>query len=240
VDTQAGLERCKELMGLETNLNFRSSFNFVPEDYSVPVDLRQLLVQSGFEVGVHGLNHDGKLFKHPAGFKKRACRINQYLQEWNAAGFSSPSMISNLEWIGDLNIEYDCSSFDTDPFEPQPEGSGTIFPFEVMNSSKTKKYIELPYTLPQDHTLFVILQEKNIDTWIRKLDWIVENGGVAFLTTHPDYMNFEGTPCSREQYPASYYADFLEYVLRKYAGQYWHILPGNLARFWKERISRKN
>jgi len=35
------------------------------------------------------------------------------------SGFSLPSMHHNLEWIGELDIEYDASTFDTDPFEPQ-------------------------------------------------------------------------------------------------------------------------
>ena len=41
---------------------------------------------------------------------------------------SPPSMHHNLEWIKDLDIEYDASTFDTDPFEPQADGVGTIFP----------------------------------------------------------------------------------------------------------------
>ena len=40
-------------------------------------------------------------------------------------------MIRNLEWFHRLNIEYDTSTFDTDPFEPEPEGEagkpGTLY-----------------------------------------------------------------------------------------------------------------
>jgi hypothetical protein len=86
----------------------------------------------------------------------------------------------------------DASTFDTDPFEPQPEGMGTIFPFWVHDGSKTKGFVEIPYTLPQDFTLFVLMREKNIDIWKKKLDWIVEKGGMALLITHPDYMIFGG------------------------------------------------
>lgn len=42
-----------------------------------------------------------------------------------------PAVHHNLEWIGELDIEYDLSTFDTDPFMPQPDGVGTIFPFLV-------------------------------------------------------------------------------------------------------------
>lgn len=240
VDTQAGVGRCERLMKIEKQLGFRSSFNFVPEDYPLPFRLREALIESGFEVGVHGLKHDGKLFKNQARFNKGASRVNRYLKEWNAVGFSSPSMVSNLEWIGDLDIEYDCSSFDTDPFEPQPESAGTIFPFLVMNGSKTRTYVELPYTMPQDHTLYVIFEKKNIDIWVKKLNWLAENGALALVISHPDYINFDAEPCAREQYPLSYYISFLEYVQKHYAGQYWHVLPRELARFWKERMLPKS
>ena len=40
-------------------------------------------------------------------------------------------MLHNLVWLRDLDILYDASTFDTDPFEPQPEGMETIFPFWV-------------------------------------------------------------------------------------------------------------
>ena len=46
-------------------------------------------------------------------------------------GFRTPTMFHHLEWTGELDIEYDSSTFDTDPFEPQPDGVGTIFPFWV-------------------------------------------------------------------------------------------------------------
>jgi hypothetical protein len=227
-------------MNVEKKLNFRSSFNFVPEDYFIPSSLRQSLNESGFEVGVHGLKHDGKLFISRKGFVTRAQRINNYLKEWSVAGFSSPSMLRNLEWMTDLNIEYGCSTFDTDPFEPQSDGVGTIFPFYVINSSKTKSYLELPYTLPQDHGLFIILREKDNNIWKQKLDWIAENGGMALLNTHPDYMNFEDIPCSFEQYPVNYYIDLLGYIETKYSGQYWHVLPRGLVQFWKSTVSEAN
>ena len=49
-------------------------------------------------------------------------------------------MFHNLEWISDLNIECDSLMFDTDPFEPQPEAAGTIFPFWVQNGSSAKGF----------------------------------------------------------------------------------------------------
>jgi hypothetical protein len=145
VETAKGQRKCLELMKLEQEMGFRSSFNFVPKRYEVSMDLRKHLVDHGFEVGVHGLYHDGKLYKCKEIFTVRAREINKYLLEWNAAGFRSPSMHHNLEWLQDLNIEYDASTFDTDPFEPQPDGVATIFPFWVNVNDVKKGYVICPY-----------------------------------------------------------------------------------------------
>jgi hypothetical protein len=50
--------------------------------------------------------------------------------------------------------------------------------------------VELPYTLPQDFLLFVLMQEKNIDIWKKKLDWIADQGGMALFIAHPGYMQY--------------------------------------------------
>ena len=234
VDTIKGANKCILLANIEKELGFRSSFNFVPEDYPTSQALRLEMVESGFEIGVHGLKHDGKLFRHPEGFFNKVPRINHYLKEWSAVGFTSPSMLGHLEWIGELNIEHGCSTYDTDPFEPGFNASRTIFPYFASNRQNTRDYVELPYTLPQDHCLFIILREKNIKIWKDKLDWLVEKGGMAALNSHPDYMNFRSKKCSNEEYPVRLYIEFLEYVKSKYAGQYWQPLPREMAKFWRE------
>jgi hypothetical protein len=48
-------------------------------------------------------------------------------------------MYHDLELLHHLDIEYDASTFDTDPFEPQPDGMGTIFPFWVPNQDRKKE-----------------------------------------------------------------------------------------------------
>jgi hypothetical protein len=231
VDTFRGHERCYDLMKIEVDLGFRSAFNFVPERYNVSSKLRADLVNNGFEVGVHGLNHDGKLFRSRKIFNQRCDKINHYLKAWNAVGFRSPAMHHNLEWIHDLNIEYDMSTFDVDPFEPQSDGVKTIFPFQVTNGSNGAGYVELPYTLPQDFTLFILMQELDISIWQQKLDWIASQGGMALLNTHPDYMQFSTDKLEEEVYTADLYREFLEHLRRQYEGLYWHVRPCDLAAY---------
>src|ERR1019366_947231 len=53
VEGSDGLAKCRQLMELEMQMGFRSSFNFVPEgEYSVLREFREELQENGFEVGV--------------------------------------------------------------------------------------------------------------------------------------------------------------------------------------------
>jgi glycosyltransferase involved in cell wall biosynthesis len=135
-------------------------------------------------------------------------------------------------------VEYDSSTFDTDPFEPQPEGVRTIFPMWVTNNAGTSAFVELPYTLPQDLTLFGILQEHDIRIWKRKLDWVAENGGMALPIIHPDYIYFNSGQPSHEEYPSSHYSEFLDYIRQKYNGQYWAALPSDVCRYFSSVCTR--
>lgn len=248
IEGSLGLKRCRNVTNLEEAMGFRSSFNFIPEgSYVDPIKLREALVAEGFEVGVHDLKHDGRLFHTERDFKAKAAQINRYLRNWNASGFRSGFMLHKLEWLHDLEIQYDASTFDTDPFEPQPEGRHTVFPFWVgrrstYNYPKTswdQGYVELPYTLPQDSTLFLLLGETSIDIWKRKVDWIAANGGMVLLNTHPDYMAANGLAPGAWEYPASFYEELLQYIATKHAGNYWHALPRQVATYFRETMGPK-
>jgi hypothetical protein len=237
-------------MECEMKLGFRSSFNFVPEgDYEVPKELREELTANGFEVGVHDLHHDGKLYRSRRHFFRNAERINHYLKEWGAVGFRSGFMLHNLQWAHKLDLLYEASTFDTDPFEPQPDGLCTIFPLWVPRpnepgrnhdkslSSANGGYVELPYTLTQDSTLFLLLEERGPDIWLQKTDWIAAQGGMVLADTHPDYMSFDRKNGNNHwEYPIEFYVRLLEHIKSKYRGAYWHALPREVAHFWTEAI----
>jgi glycosyltransferase involved in cell wall biosynthesis len=245
VENRTGLEKARRLADLERDMGFRSSFNFIPEgSYKDPAELREELVRNGFEVAVHELNHDGRLYQSRMEFTDKTKKINGYLGEWGAVGFRSGFMRSNLDWHHELEIHYDMSTFDTDPFEPQRYGRHTIFPFwvprpdtnhesQITNHSggSSPGYVELPYTLPQDSTLFLLLREETPKIWIHKLDWIAAHGGMALVNVHPDYCHFDNDRPSKGTYPVARYRDFLQYVAERYRSEFWQPLPSQLAAF---------
>jgi hypothetical protein len=265
VESPAGLAKCRQLMQLEMQMGFRSSFNFIPEgEYNVSREFREELLENGFEVGVQDLKHDGMLFQSREAFRHGANQINRYMHEWGAVGFRSGFMFHNLEWAHDLDIDYSSCTFDTDPFEPQPDDVGTIFPFcvpvpvvqksevtsqksEIRNQRSVQPsafslqpsgagYVELPYTLPQDSTLFLVLSEPTPEIWLRKLDWIVQHGGMALVNVHPDYLRFPGEPVSPQTFPVEFYEKLLQSAREKYSGSVWHALPKQIAAFCKATI----
>jgi hypothetical protein len=221
VESARGYGFVREVMELEERYGFRSSFNFVPEDYHVEPSLIGEMRERGFEVGVHGLKHDGSLFQSRRGFQTRALKINDYLKQWDAVGFRAPFTHRNPDWMQALDIEYDCSFFDTDPFETIPGGTMSIWPFMIGH------FVELPYTLPQDHTLIATLGESSPRLWLEKVEFIEEHCGLAMMITHPDYL--------RDPLYMRIYEEFLA-AMRTRTG-YWHALPRTVARWWRSRLA---
>ncbi len=243
VESELGVCKVRDLAKLERRHGLCSSFNFIPEGpYKDPVELRKWLVKSGFEVGVHDLNHDGQLYDSRESFSRKAELINSYLKEWGAVGFRSGFMLHQLDWLHDLDVLYDTSTFDTDPFEPQPDGSATIFPFLVRPGGGVEGpgYIELSYTLPQDSTLFILLREKTPEIWMRKLDWVARHGGLALVNIHPDYIDFLPRSGSDSTYPVDLLQKFLDYCQTQYGEVFWNPLPRDLALWYRNEIDRMN
>ena len=219
VETADGMRRIERIANLEEDLGFRSSWNIVPNKYPIDRGLLRDLQARGFEIGVHGYNHDGKLFTSRPAFESRLPAINAALNEFGAVGFRAPMVHRNLQWMQALEIEYDASCFDIDPYQAMPGGVGSVWPFIAG------RFVELPYTLPQDHTLFIALGERDGRTWIAKFDHVARLGGMALLITHPDYLD----PGPR----MDAYRGLLERA-RETEGM-WHALPHQVAAWWRER-----
>jgi len=219
VESAVGQSFIRAVADLEENLGFRSSFNFVPEGYRIDINLVDELRKRGFEIGIHGLTHDGKLFNSRNKFERCAVRINNYFKDFGAVGFRTPLTIRNPEWMQALEIEYDLSFFDTDPFEPIPGGTMSIWPFLLG------RFVELPYTLVQDYSLTALLGEKTPRLWLEKVDFIEHYHGMALLNSHPDYL--------RNPANLKIYSDFLTSMNGREG--FWHALPRDVAAWWRNR-----
>jgi hypothetical protein len=224
IETAEGQSFVPMLAQLEEDLGFRSSFNFVAERYPLDHGLIRDLRARGFEIGVHGLKHDGHLFSSRREFERRASLINGHLRALDAVGFRSPLTHRNPQWMQSLDVEYDLSFFDTDPYEPIPGGTMSIWPF-VMG-----RFMELPYTLPQDFTLTEVVGERSPRLWLEKIDFLARFFGMALVNTHPDYL--------QDRSRLRLYRDFLEAV-RERSGC-WHALPRDIAGWWRRRAAADN
>ena len=196
VEDQAGYDFIPKVIDLEQRYGFRGSWNLVPYKDVLHREITDFIVDSGHEIGIHGYNHDGTDFYSRERFLERAVHINRALDKYGAVGFRAPQVHRDLEWLQDLNIEYDASCFDYDPYQPFPGGTASIWPFRVG------KFVELPYTVPQDHVLFYALGLTDISIWKRKTAWIARNRGMVLTLTHPDYLRekdhlglYEAGPC---------------------------------------------
>jgi peptidoglycan/xylan/chitin deacetylase (PgdA/CDA1 family) len=219
IESTAGQEFVETVADLEESLGFRSIFNFVPDKYKLNHKLMNDLRQRGFEVGVHGLHHNGRLFNSKPAFLQKASLINRYLKEWNSTGFRAELTHRQPEWMQALEIGYDLSFFDTDPFEPIPGGTMSIWPFSIGH------FVELPYTLVQDFTLTSLLGESSPRIWFEKVDFIDKYHGMALVVTHPDYLIKKST--------WEVYHEFL--LGMKKRDCFWHALPGEVAGWWRSR-----
>lgn len=235
VESAFGTSQCVPLADLEIRMGFRPAFGIVPLRYPVPERLRRQLAERGCEIMLHGVTHDGLLYSSRQFFDKRAVQINHFLQEWGINGFCTPSAHHHLAWHHKLNMDYCISTYDLDPFEPQSCGLGRIFPFWVRGADGTgQSYVELPYTLTQDFTLFILLGQRDDGIWRRKLDWIAERGGMALIKSHPDYMAFDRQSERFDRYPIRTYTKFLDYFLSRYGDQAWIARPSEVARYWSD------
>jgi hypothetical protein len=219
VEDDAGQRFAGRVADLEEGLGFRSSFNFVSERYRLDWGLIGDLRRRGFEVGVHGLRHDGHEYDSWAVFESSARRVNLALTALGAAGYRAPMTHRNPVWMQALEIEYDTSFFDSDPFEPLPGGTMSLWPFEIG------RFLELPYTLPQDSTLIGLLGERTPRLWMEKVEYVRRHHGLALLNSHPDYL--------RAPRHWSVYEAFLGEMCEH--EDYWHDLPRAVARWWRRR-----
>jgi hypothetical protein len=176
----------------------------------------------GFEICVHDLNHDGRLFSDHAQFLNRAKRIRQYQVEFGAKGFRSAVLYRNADWFGALDFSYDMSIPNVAHLDPQRGGCCTVFPFLIGN------IVELPVTTTQDYSLFHILGDYSTRLWREQISIIRAKHGLMSFIIHPDYIIREKA--------RKIYTELLLYLAELRAkGETWIALPMEVAAWWRMR-----
>src|SRR5438552_3893031 len=227
VETAAGRDFVPRLMDIEESFGIRSSFQLVPEQrYEVPKAYREDISARGFEVNIHGLNHDGHLFDERLEFERRARRINEYAREWAVLGFRSPVLYRKQEWFSALEFSYDMSVPNVAHLDPQRGGCCTVLPYFVGD------ILELPLTTTQDYSLFNILNEYSTALWKRQIALITEKHGLVSFNVHPDYI--------RDRRAGHVYQALLNAVAQlRSEGKIWIALARDVNQWWRERGQRK-
>ena len=223
IESADGLRHASAVAGWEEDHGFRSSFNIVSEWYPVNMSRVQRLESRGHEIGSHAIYHDGSLFASREGFERQLPLLREAATRFRAVGFRSPATHRVVEWLAELPFSYDCTMPHSDPYEPMPGGTATIWPFFHGD------VVELPYTAPQDHTLFNLLGHKDSALWQEQLMRIVASNGLFQLLTHP------GDDCLGRPAIGDAYRDVLQTIARR--NDLWVALPREVADWWRRRAS---
>jgi hypothetical protein len=223
VELTIGYENIDPVLAIERAHGFRSAWNFVPRRY--PVDDARLheLAEGGSEIGVHGLYHDGRDLESEQILEERLPAMRDAAERWGAVGFRAPATHRNWDRMPLLGFDYDSSSPDSDPFEPQAGGCCSWLPF--FNGDM----VELPLTMPQDHTLFVILRRRDESDWVAKAERLRARGGMALMDTHPDYL-VDRTMLEAYGRLLGLFAD---------DATVWKALPREVSAWWRRRAASR-
>jgi hypothetical protein len=214
-------------MDLDDSYAVKASFQIVPEKrYRFSEDLLDKIRARGFEIVVQDLNHDGHLFSSREQFLARAKQINEYAQQYRAAGFRSAILYRNQDWYDALQFSYDMSVPNAAHLEPQRGGCCTVMPYFVNH------ILELPVTTTQDYSLFHIIGDYSIEVWKSQIDLITEKHGLVSFIIHPDYII--------ERRARKTYRELLAYLSQlRSEKRIWIALPREVNDWWRERSQMK-
>ncbi|MBN2452679.1 MAG: radical SAM protein [Candidatus Omnitrophica bacterium] len=175
----------KAIAEAEMEYGFRSSWNVVPRLYRIDYSVLDWLARNGFEIGLHGYNHDNKLaFLSEAHIRRRMDACKDIIGAYKMAGFRSPSWLRSgcLFRVLQDYFSYDCSVLDVDYISPAGVGGCcSVFPYMIGS------LVELPTTLPYEFPVQCGVKPEDLNAfWKSKISRIKDDMGCVTVVTHPD------------------------------------------------------
>lgn len=194
IDTYSGLQKILELKKDPFFSKIKSTVNLVSHGYKFTEKELNALKSNGWEVAIHGDNHDTRLvFNDEVKINSRIERSKEKFKTMNCevAGIRSPSLLYTEKYFKIIgrHFNYDSSVY----FDDGPFSVFKIFPFKIEN------ILEIPISMPMDvHLNFLKLsEEEKFSIWIERFKFVKKYRGMAVLVVHPDSHFFtkdnEGT-----------------------------------------------
>lgn len=176
-----------EIAEVEGNYGVRSTFNFLTHwNYMLDRELVLDLARAGFEIGLHGSEHDIALAYRSHKEIYRSIQKALDALPLLVRGYRSPALSSSEELyavLHELNFVYDSSSMTRDPYGG---GTGLCLPYLYPGHHVW----EIPLTL-QDSTLFrdlCLSDAEALSATVELMKAVVEIGGVFVFNGHPGIL----------------------------------------------------
>jgi len=245
VDTREGYEYgLPKFIEMEKEEDIVSTINIVPNSpaYKLDPDLVTNLVSDGFDIGMHGLHHDGKFaFLSEDEQRGRIFEAAKRAKELNLSsiGYRAPWLHRTkkmVRYLTEAGFDWDSTFPDTDDSTPgyADTGSRTVFPFYPLyregETWKQSPMLEIPVSMPQDWSLlyyYKLSEESILRVWKKKMEFIKSQGGLAVFIIHPDQEDF-GHPKYHKAYR------FLLRIIKDADPEL--ITCSDLAKRWKKKF----
>ena len=136
VDSAQGFKNISKIVEVERKMGVRSTFNIVPNRYSIDFNLLHKLEDEGFEIGIHGHDHSGRLPFKPAIVQQKLLKdAVKYFQSLDVKGFRSPSLFRTPYLFEALEkvFEYDSSVPDTENYTRNTSFNGGRHLFSLLS-----------------------------------------------------------------------------------------------------------
>jgi len=185
IDTEEGFRWVKRIANLEIEYGFRSLWNVVGHKYKINYEILDWLVENGFEIGLHGYDHDNRLIFLPESkIRYRLDQCDRLLRRYQIKAFRSPSWFRNEMLFNVLKdyFLYDYSCLDTDIVCPGGNG-GCLWTKTFSLSGLTHVPTTLPFEIP---LFFHYVPEQLLEFWKPKIEWLKSCHGNIVVNTHPD------------------------------------------------------